>query len=253
VITIRTYNKKEGKITDNKIQESGKINNDLKVFNSSISHEIKAPIRAIDGYARIFLEDYGHMVEDSGLELIRNIRTICADTLALVNKLLEYTKLDEIEPIKEPVNLKEILDSVFNELAGSNGVNNQVELRYESNLPMVLTDRFLIKQIFTNIVSNSLKFTRGKTGIITAGFRYENDEPVFYIKDNGVGFDMKFSEKLFGMFQRMHSVDDFEGSGLGLALVKKMIESLGGKVWITGEVGKGACTYFTVAKEDILN
>lgn len=239
--------------SENKIAESGKSGSDLKIFNSSISHEIKAPIRAIDGYARIFLEDYGASIDKSGLELIENIRTICTDTLVLVNKLLDYTKFAEMEPIKEPVDLKALIQSVFEELAGSYPQGNTILLQFDGNIPFILSDRFLIKQILTNIISNSLKFTRGKNhGTITAGYCCKDNAPVFYIKDNGVGFDMKFSENLFGMFQRMHSVDDFEGSGLGLALVKKMIESLGGRVWITGEVGKGACTYFTIAREDIL-
>ena len=251
MITISTF--EEEQKTENKIPGARKSSNDLKIFNSSISHEIKAPIRAIDGYARIFLEDYGSTIDENGLELIQNIRTICTDTLVLVNKLLDYTKFTEIDPIKEPVDLKEIIHSVFHELVGSYTQNDRMELQYEGCLPIILTDRFLMKQVITNIISNSLKFTRGKShAVITAGYHYEDRQPVFYIRDNGVGFDMKFSENLFGMFQRMHSVDDFEGSGLGLALVKKMIESLGGSVWITGEVGKGACTYFTIAQEDIL-
>ncbi len=251
MIIISTFENE--KKAENKISESRKQTNDLRIFNASISHEIKAPIRAIDGYARIFLEDYGKSIDESGAELIQNIRNICCDTLVLINKLLDYTKFEEMEPIKEPVDLKDLIQSVFNELAGSYSQGNCVELKFESGIPFILSDRFLIKQVITNIISNSLKFTRGKeVGIITAGYRQEENAPVFYIKDNGVGFDMKFSENLFGMFQRMHSAYDFEGSGLGLALVKKIIESLGGSAWITGEVGKGACTYFTIAQEDIL-
>lgn len=251
MITILIYD--DNMRTENKITEARKPNNDLKIFNSSISHEIKAPIRAIDGYARIFLEDYGAGIDNNGVELIENIRNICSDTLALVNKLLDYTKFAEMDPIKEPVDVKALIQSVFHELAGSCSQGSPTLLEFDGTIPFILSDRFLIKQVITNILSNSLKFTRGKDpGIITAGYRCEDNDPVFYIKDNGVGFDMKFSENLFGMFQRMHSVDDFEGSGLGLALVKKMIETLGGRVWITGEVGKGACTYFTITPEDIL-
>lgn len=251
MIIISTF--EDEKKTENKISESARPSNDLRIFNSSITHEIKAPIRAIDGYARIFLEDYSAQIDENGVELIKNIRGICNDTLGLINKLLDYTRFAEMEPIKEPVDLKNMIQAVFEELVGSYLQGSSIKLEYESTIPMILTDRFLMKQVITNIISNSLKFTRGKDpGIITAGYRQEDTVSVFYIKDNGVGFDMKFSEKLFGMFQRMHSVDDFEGSGLGLALVKKMIESLGGSVRITGEVGKGACTYFTLAPEDIL-
>jgi light-regulated signal transduction histidine kinase (bacteriophytochrome) len=110
-----------------------------------------------------------------------------------------------------------------------------------------------MKQVITNLISNSLKFTSTKDfALITAGYVLNNNENIFYIKDNGVGFDMKFSENLFGMFERMHSESEFEGSGVGLAIVKRIIKRFGGRVWIIGEVGKGACTYFTIGEESIL-
>lgn len=237
----------------NQISNSKQLINDLRVLNSSISHEIKAPIRAIDGYARIFIEDYGEPIDKNGLVLIENIRNICSDTLILINSLLDYTKFAETEPIKEPVDLENLIRSVFQELVIGYSENNKVDLHLQEKIPSILSDRFLIKQVLTNIISNSLKFTRGKEqGIITAGYTYEDNTHIFFIRDNGVGFDMEFSENLFGMFQRMHSIDDFEGSGLGLAIVKKIIHNLGGLVWINGEVGKGACTYFTIPQRDIL-
>jgi len=173
--------------------------------------------------------------------------------LILINSLLDYTKFAETEPIKEPVDLENLIRSVFQELVIGYSENNKVDLHLQEKIPSILSDRFLIKQVLTNIISNSLKFTRGKEqGIITAGYTYEDNTHIFFIRDNGVGFDMEFSENLFGMFQRMHSIDDFEGSGLGLAIVKKIIHNLGGLVWINGEVGKGACTYFTIPQRDIL-
>ena len=242
------------KKVENQTSDSKQLISNLRVFNSSISHEIKAPIRAIDGYARIFIEDYSNQIDENGLALVRNIRNICSDTLTLINKLLDYTKFAEVEPIKEPVDLENLIRSVFNELLVGYSLNNQLELHFEEMIPSILSDRFLMKQVITNIISNSLKFTRDKEQVhITAGYHYEDKTHVFYIKDNGVGFDMKFSKNLFGMFQRMHSIDDFEGSGLGLAIVKKIIQQLGGNVWITGEVGKGACTYFSIPQRDILN
>ncbi len=229
-------------------------NNELQAFNYTISHEIKAPVRAIDGYARIFIEDYKAAVNEEGIALIRNIRSICSDTLILLDKLLDYTRFTDLEPILEAVDLKLMIESVFQELTvGYSENNKKIILNVEENIPFVLTDKVLIKQVITNIISNSLKFTRYMDiGTITAGYIFENDENIFYIKDNGVGFDMKFSENLFGIFQRMHSIDDFEGSGVGLTIVKKIVQKFGGRVWITGEVGKGACVYFTLARENIL-
>lgn len=228
-------------------------NNELHAFNYTISHEIKAPVRAIDGYARIFIEDYKNIVAEEGIELIQNIRGICSDTLILINKLLEYTRFTDFDPILEALDLKEMVKAVFDELVIGYSKNQKIILRFEDDMPFILADKVLMKQVITNIISNSLKFTRNvDIGIITVGYLYVNNENRFYIKDNGVGFDMKFSENLFGMFQRMHSINDFEGSGVGLAIVKKIIEKSGGRVWITGEVGIGACVYFTIRQENIL-
>ncbi|WP_024834421.1 sensor histidine kinase [Ruminiclostridium josui] len=146
-----------------------------------------------------------------------------------------------------------MIKTVFNELIIGYPSSKKITLQIEEPIPCLLTDSVMIKQVITNIISNSLKFTSNKDDAkITAGYYYENDENIFYIKDNGVGFDMKFSENLFKMFHRMHSVDEFEGSGIGLALVKKIIMKLGGRVWITGEVGKGVCVYFTLKNDNIL-
>ncbi len=228
-------------------------NNELHAFNYTISHEIKAPVRAIDGYARIFIEDYRNCVPEEGIELILNIRDICSDTLVLINKLLEYTKFTDFEPIFEALDLREMVKTVFDELVVGYNKKQKIILEIEGHIPFILADKILMKQVITNIISNSLKFTRYvDMGIITVGYRFENNENYFYIRDNGVGFDMKFSENLFGMFQRMHSINDFEGSGVGLAIVKKIIEKFGGRVWITGEVGKGACVFFTISRENIL-
>jgi len=228
-------------------------NHELQAFNYTISHEIKAPVRAIDGYARIFIEDYKNSVSSEGIELIQNIRDICSDTLILINKLLDYTKFTDFEPVLEALDVKALAKTVFDELVIGYSQKQKIILQLEEDIPFILADKILMKQVFANILSNSLKFTRNvDTGIICIGYGFENNEGYFYIKDNGVGFDMKFSENLFGMFQRMHSLNDFEGSGVGLAIVKKIIEKFGGRVWITGEVGNGACVYFTISRENIL-
>lgn len=227
---------------------------DLQALNFTLSHEIKAPVRAIDGYARIFLEDYGGQIDPNGLSLILNIREICRDTLTLINQLLEYTRLSEIEPVKETVDLQQMIRTVFKKLMeGYTEKDQEAVLIFGEEIPFVLCDRTLMRQIVINILSNALKFTREESkAVITAGVHREKGEDVFYIRDNGVGFDMEYSENLFGMFQRMHSENEFEGSGVGLFIVKSLIQKMGGKVWIIGEVGKGASLFFTLPPENIL-
>lgn len=255
MITINTTNEPNNNIDEikEKTEQLQNVNNELIAFNYTISHEIKAPVRAIDGYARIFIEDYENKVDKEGIELIRSIRHICGDTLLLINKLLEYIKFADMEPTKEVIDLKQMIDFTFYELVVGYKDKNKIQLKFESNLPIILGDNILMKQVITNLISNSLKFTSNKEfALITVGYTLENNENIIYIKDNGVGFDMKFSENLFGMFERMHSESEFEGSGVGLAIVKKIIQKFGGRVWIKGEVGKGACTYFTIGEESIL-
>ncbi len=233
-------------VTINSIKE-------LKALNSTISHEIKAPVRAIDGYARIFIEDFGGQISKDGIELIQNIRTLCSDTLLLINKLLDYTKYADAVPIQETINLPQMIRDVFQELMLGYPKKQAINLTITTDMPYLLADGILIRQVIVNLLSNALKFTKNKEEVhIFAEYQYINEEHAFCVKDNGVGFDMNFSENLFGMFQRMHSMDDYEGSGVGLATVKKIIQKFGGRVWITGEVGVGACVYFTISPIHIL-
>lgn len=234
-----------------KLQSS---DHELEALNYSISHEIKAPVRAVDGYARIFLEDYGTEIDQDAAQMIGNIRSICGDTILLINKMLEYTKISAEEPKKEIVNLESMLQDVFDELRVSYVRKNDTQFQFDTKIPPVIGDAFLLRQAMTNILSNAFKFTREKPlGMIRAGFMLQNGEAVFYIRDNGLGFDMQFAQKLFGMFQRMHSPEEFEGSGIGLATVKKIVQKHGGRVWITGKVGNGATVYFTLTAENVLN
>lgn len=239
--------------TEKTIQNLKSTNHELEALNITISHEIKAPVRAIDGYARIFIEDYGSGVDEDGLVLLQNIRNICKDTLILINSLLDYTKFADAEPISETIDLKAMLWDVFHNLSISYSEKQKIQIKIDEHIPYILADSLLIRQVLVNLLSNALKFTKNKEiSIITVGYYLSQNEHVFFVKDNGVGFDMEFSSNLFGMFQRMHTIDDYEGSGVGLAIVRKIIQKFGGRVWITGEVGKGACVYFTIAPEHIL-
>jgi light-regulated signal transduction histidine kinase (bacteriophytochrome) len=148
--------------------------------------------------------------------------------------------------------LEEIFTKVYSELSSANH-DREVKLIIETGLPNIYADKIMIRQAVYNILSNAFKFTKNQDkAIIRVGSTITESEYIFYIRDNGVGFDMEFSSKLFGIFQRLHTSDEFEGSGIGLVTVKKIIHKHGGRVWIEGEVNKGATLYFTLPFNNIL-
>jgi signal transduction histidine kinase len=224
--------------------------NELAALSSMISHEIKSPLRAIDGYARIFLEDYGFLPDTETRLLIENIRNICKETIELANMLLEYAHAAKNELNIEVIDLEGMIRDVFEFL---NNTAGQTQLIFDARIPSIIGDAMLFRQAMVNIISNALKFTRDKDApLIRVGYDLSEGEKVFYIRDNGAGFDMQYSDKLFSVFQRVHTSMEFEGSGLGLAIVKRIISLHKGRVWITGKVGLGATVYFTLPSEKVL-
>lgn len=223
--------------------------NELEAFTYTVSHDLKSPLRAVDGYSRIIMEDYGSKLNEDAAEMIRNIRNICRDMIEMINKLLQYSTTSKAPITKEQINIEEIFKSIFNELESANAGRN-IRLTIETRLPMVNADRIMLRQVIYNILSNAVKFTKHReTAIIRVGCIITSIEYIFYVKDNGAGFDMSYSGKLFGIFQRLHTSDEFEGSGIGLVTVKKIIQKHGGKVWIEGKTGAGATVYFTLPIE----
>lgn len=227
---------------------------ELEEFSYTISHDLKSPLRAIDGYSQFIIEDYGGALDDEANKMLGNIQDICSDMIGLINKLLEYSITSKADLSKESIQAKEIIINVFREFEVGNPQRN-MELIFEEDLPTVIVDRVLFRQVITNIISNAIKFSKDRDVTkITVGCNMVNDEYIFYIRDNGVGFDMKFSNKLFGIFQRLHRSQDFEGAGIGLATIKKIIQKHGGRVWIEAVLNEGATIYFTLpTKMDVEN
>lgn len=218
----------------------------LEAFTYTVSHDLKAPLRAVDSYSRIVLEDYGKVMDKNAVEMLSYIRTICANMIEMISKLLEYSMTSRSSMKLEEIVTEEIVVSTFHEIKAAFPGRN-IELTIETGLPNIQADRVLFKQAMTNILSNAVKFTKDREyAHIRVGSTLTDSEYIFYIKDNGVGFDMNYSAKLFGIFQRLHTSDEFEGSGIGLVTIKKIIEKHGGKTWIEGEVGIGATIYFTI-------
>lgn len=219
---------------------------ELESFTYTVSHDLKSPLRAVDGYSRIIFEDFGDKLSDEVTEIITHIRSICKDMIEMIDKLLQYSTTSKTETNKEEIYAEEMFLKIFNELRCIH-LERDIRLVIETGLPKIYADRIMISQVIYNLISNSIKFTRNRDkSIIKIGCTITEDEYIFYVKDNGVGFDMEFSGKLFGIFQRLHTTDEFEGSGIGLVTVKKIIQKHGGKAWIEGKSGVGATAYFTL-------
>ncbi len=220
--------------------------NDLESFAYTVSHDMKSPMRAVDGYVSILLEDFGQKLDSDAVQMLNNISKISRESIDMISKILQYSKTSRAIMSMEQLDLGSLVEEVFNELKPAYP-GRDIRLVIESGLPVVNVDRILFKQLLQNILSNSMKFTGSReTAVITVGCTITQDYYVFYIKDNGIGFDMKYSGKLFGLFQRLHSADEFEGSGIGLVTVKKIAEKHGGKVWIEGKLNEGTSVYFSL-------
>jgi signal transduction histidine kinase len=220
---------------------------ELEAFSYTVSHDLRAPLRAIDGFSRLLFEDYHSKLDAEGQRLLEVIRNSTVKMGKLVDGLLAFSRLGRQVMGASMIDMEELAREAFNE---ANAIENQsnVEVRF-ANLPPAIGDKVLLRQVFINLFSNALKFTRGREpALIEAGSTTENDENVFYVKDNGAGFDMRYADKLFGVFQRLHAVTEFEGTGLGLAIVQRIVHRHGGRVWAKGKPGEGAIVYFSLPK-----
>lgn len=243
---VQTLNEDlEQRVVDRTMELQNAVN-ELEAFTYTVSHDLKSPIRAIDGYSRIIFEDFGEKLENDNIEMIFNIRNICKEMIDMINKLLQYSTTSRLIVQKNKIDMKELFYNIFNEQKVIY-LERDIDLIFENELPEVMADRVLLKQVVYNLLANAIKFTKDRDkALIIVGSIIKEKEYLFYVKDNGAGFDMEFSAKLFGLFQRLHSSEEFEGSGIGLVTVKNIIEKHGGKVWIEGKVETGATVYFTL-------
>jgi light-regulated signal transduction histidine kinase (bacteriophytochrome) len=221
-------------------------NQELEAFSYSVSHDLRSPLRAIDNHARVALETSPLL--DRVEQALQSIRETAQQMGQLVDDLLAFSRLGR-QPLKkrrtDPVPLvRLVLEELRDEQEG-----RSVEISI-GELPVCEADPNLLKIIFTNLVHNALKFTRKRDHVcIEVGFQANGDRPVYYVKDNGIGFNMQFTQQLFGIFQRLHRDDDFEGTGVGLAIVQRIIHRHGGQIWAEAELDKGATFYFTLMEE----
>jgi len=218
-------------------------NTELEAFSYSVSHDLRAPLRAIDGFSRILEEDYSETFDDEGRRLLGVVRRNTQKMGVLIDDLLTFSRLGRKELARTPIVMGDMARSAFDELGPP---AREATLRV-SDIPPAVGDPAMVRQVFANLLSNALKFA-GKNGgaVIEVGGHDGAGENTYFVKDNGVGFDMKYADKLFGVFQRLHSNEEFEGTGVGLAIVQRVVYRHGGRVWAEGESGAGATFYFTL-------
>lgn len=243
---VRTLNK----LNDELQREATKLedaNQELEAFAYSVSHDLRVPLRAIDGFSRIVIEDYENELDEEGVRLLNIIRENTKKMGQLIDDILLLSRAGRQEMNMSEIDMKSLAENIYREFHQDTENKN---IKYiVGDLPRVVADRSLMTQVLTNLVGNAIKFT-GKTEnpVIEIGFLEDEDNYIYYVKDNGEGFNMKYYDKLFGLFQRLHSQDEFEGTGVGLSIVQRIISRHNGRVWGEGEVGVGATIYFSLPK-----
>ncbi len=224
-------------------------NKELEGFSYSVSHDLRAPLRAIDGFSLRLIRDFEDKLEEEGVRKLHAISRNAQQMGQLIDDLLSFSRLSRKEMHMSRVNMEAVARDVWGEIKELNP-NRELDFTIVNMIP-VFADASLIRQVVVNLLSNAVKFTRDrKPAVIQIGSRNEGSEITYYVKDNGAGFDMRYSDKLFGVFERLHRPDEFEGTGVGLAIVQRIIHRHGGRVWAEGKVDGGATFYFTIAGKE---
>jgi PAS domain S-box-containing protein len=224
-------------------------NKELESFSYSVSHDLRVPLRAIDGFSRIMMEEYGEKVNEEGKRLLQVIRDNSRKMGNLIDDLLAFSRLGRREINRVTVDMNELAKSVLEDLTVMMD-KSRLEIQFEP-MPSCNGDPSMLRQVYQNLLSNAIKFSSKKEkSHIEIGALTEDSQVVYYVKDNGAGFDMRYADKLFGVFQRLHSPEEFEGTGVGLALVHRIISRHGGKIWADSKPGEGAKFYFTIPLEN---
>ena len=228
-----------------RVSELSTVNRELESFNYSISHDLRAPLRHINAYTKILLDQKDMGGAGEARMYLENVRRGASRMGRMVDELLELSRTSRKEPARQATGLNSLVEEVLVELRPELA-DREIEWRI-GDLPFADCDPTLIRQVYANLLANAVKFTRNrKPAVIEVGHIRSGGETVLFVRDNGVGFSMKYAGKLFGVFQRLHRREDFEGTGVGLATVQRIIHKHGGRIWPEAELEKGATFYFTL-------
>jgi PAS domain S-box-containing protein len=220
------------------------LNKELEAFSYSVSHDLRTPLRAISGYSQILEEDYSKVVDEEGRRLLKIISGNAVKMGVLIDDLLRFSRLGRKELQKKQTDMQALAEAAVAEITKGQAYNTQVKIDIKQ---AINSDESLMRLVLINLISNALKYSSKKESPTVEIKSVEKDgEVIFSVKDNGVGLDMRYLDKLFGVFQRLHSAEEFEGTGVGLAIVQRIISKHGGRVWAEGVVNEGATLYFSI-------
>lgn len=220
-------------------------NLELEAFSYSVSHDLRTPLRAISGFSRILLEEHASRLDGEALRYLENVQDGARQMGQLVDDLLAFSRLGRHPLAAREISVMDLIETALAQLEPMKE-NRRIEITV-AEMPACTGDATLLQQVWVNLLSNAMKYTRERDpAVIAVGSRRENGTDVFFVKDNGAGFDMKYSNKLFGVFQRLHRADEYEGTGVGLALVQRIIQRHGGRIWAEAKVNEGATFFFNL-------
>ncbi|HZR69350.1 MAG TPA: MASE4 domain-containing protein [Burkholderiales bacterium] len=220
-------------------------NKELDAFSHSVSHDLRAPLRTVDGYARMLEEDYAARLDAEARRLIGVLRVASQRMGRMIEDLLEFSKLGRHPLRTQPVQMNDLVASIVAELRPG-AAGREIDFAI-GELGVAQADPSLLRHALTNLIANAIKYTRKRDhATVEIGRTGTPEGPVYFVKDNGAGFDPRYADKLFGVFQRLHGADEFEGTGVGLSIVRRIAERHGGRIWAEGRPGEGATFYFTL-------
>jgi signal transduction histidine kinase len=226
-------------------QDLESANRELEAFTYTVSHDLKAPLRAIEGFARVLVEDYAEVLDETGRRHLARIQTAATRMDRLIEDLLRYSRIERGAIERRPVPLEPIIDALCEELAEEIETRG-LTVRRDLDVPQVLAEREGLREAIANLLSNAVKFSRNQGEPITVSSRRDGDSIIITVADHGIGFEMKYHDRIFGMFERLHSQEAYPGTGVGLAIVRKVAERHGGRAWAESTLGQGSSFHFTL-------
>jgi PAS domain S-box-containing protein len=242
---LEQYREHLEELVEQRTDELTRVNKELEAFSYSVSHDLRAPLRSIDGFSQVLIEDYFDKLDVDGKDYLQRVRQGAQRMAQLIDDMLKLSRLTRSQLKHEDVNLSEIVTEIATILQKETP-ERAAQFHITPNL-FAYGDEGLLTVVLDNLISNAWKYTSKKPGtIIEFGARADDKETIYWVKDNGAGFNMAYVDKLFGAFQRLHHIHEFEGSGIGLATVARIIHRHGGSVWAEGKENKGATFYFTL-------